>query len=271
MADEQTTATENPVEETSILGSEASDNQDWRTGFEEEGKHDPTIQNIKDVESAAKTLIHQQKMLGSRIPIPKTDEEKSELYGKLGRPEKSDQYEISIPDTHNQYFQDENIKNFKAVAHNIGLNNDQVQKLIDYQVESINYQTQQAQSNLESGKGETESLLRKEWGFEYDKNVRSAQRAMKVYGDEELTALMNTEAGNHPAVVRLFARLGKEVTEDMAKNTQNNRLAVSPLDAKAEIEKIFSDTKHPYHNAGSPEHLNAVEKVKQLHEKVYGN
>jgi len=48
-------------------------------------------------------------------------------------------------------------------------------------------------------------------------------------------------------------------------------LAVSPLDAKAEIEKIFSDTKHPYHHAGNPEHLNAVEKVKQLHEKVYGN
>ena len=62
MADEQTTATENPVEETSILGSEASDNQDWRTGFEEEVKNDPTIQNIKDVESAAKTLIHQQKI-----------------------------------------------------------------------------------------------------------------------------------------------------------------------------------------------------------------
>jgi len=71
--------------------------------------------------------------------------------------------------------------------------------------------------------------------------------------------------------VRLFSRLGKDVTEDMAKNTQNNRLTVSPLDAKAEIEKIFSDTKHPYHHAGNPEHLNAVEKVKQLHEKVYGN
>ena len=271
MADEQTTATENPVEETSILGSEASDNQDWRTGFEEEVKNDPTIQNIKDVESAAKTLIHQQKMLGSRIPIPKTDEEKSELYGKLGRPEKSDQYEISIPDTHNQYFQDENIKNFKAVAHNIGLNNDQVQKLIDYQVESINYQTQQAQSNLESGKGETESLLRKEWGFEYDKNVRSAQRAMKVYGDEELTALMNTEAGNHPSVIKLFARLGEDITEDMAKNTQNNKLAVSPIDAKGDIQKVMADAKHPYHNAGHPEHLNAVEQVRQLHEKVYGN
>ncbi len=270
MADEQTTVTDNPVEETSILGSESSDNQDWRFEFYEEVKNDPTIQKIKNAESAAKTLIHQQQMLGNRIPIPKTDEEKTELYSKLGRPEKSDQYEINIPDTHSQYFQDEAVKNFKAVAHNIGLNNDQVQKLIDYQVESITFQNQQAQSNLAKGKDETESLLRKEWGFEYDKNVRAAQRAMKVYGDPELTALLNTEAGNHPAVVRLFSRLGKDVTEDMAKNTANNRLAVSPLDAKAEIEKIQNDKTHAYWDASSPNHMSAVSKMKELHEKVYG-
>jgi hypothetical protein len=45
----------------------------------DEIKNDATLSNIKDVESAAKTLIHQQKMLGSRIPLPKTDEERSEL------------------------------------------------------------------------------------------------------------------------------------------------------------------------------------------------
>ena len=35
---------------------------------------------------------------------------------------------------------------------------------------------------------------------------------------------MNTDqAGNDPAIVKLFARLGGEVTEEMAKNTQNNK------------------------------------------------
>ena len=94
MADEQTTTTnDNPVQET-VLGSQGSDNQstDWRSSLSEELKADATLSNIKDVESAAKTLIHQQKMLGSRIPIPKTDEEKVELYTKLGRPEKASEY-----------------------------------------------------------------------------------------------------------------------------------------------------------------------------------
>ena len=101
MADEQTTTVQdNPVQETSILGSGASDNQDWRSSLNDELKNNPTIQNIKDLESAANTLIHQQKMIGSRIPIPKTEEEKAELYTKLGRPETSEKYNFAIPETH---------------------------------------------------------------------------------------------------------------------------------------------------------------------------
>jgi len=53
----------------------------------------------------------------------------------------------------------------------------------------------------------------------------------------------------------------------MAQNTQNNRLSVSPLDAKDEIAKIMSDANHAYHKGDET----AVEKVRQLHEKAYGN
>jgi hypothetical protein len=58
--------------------------------------------------------------------------------------------------------------------------------------------------------------------------------------DEELRQLMDMEKQvTYPAVIKMFARLGSEVTEDMAKNTQNNSLATSPLDAQSEIDSIF--------------------------------
>jgi len=273
MADEQTTTVQdNPVvEEKTILGSGASDNQDWRSSLNDELKNNPTIQNIKDLESAANTLVHQQKMIGSRIPIPKTDEEKAELYTKLGRPETSEKYNFAIPETHSKFFNEEQVKQFKNVAHQIGLNNDQAKALIDFQVKSVDFENQRRNSEMTSGKKNTEEALHKEWGYDYDNKVRAAQRAMSVYADEDLIQLLDTEAGNHPSVVKLFARLGEDITEEMAKNTQNNKLAVSPIDAKGDIQKIYADTKHPYHNAGHPEHRNAVEQVKQLHEKVYGN
>jgi hypothetical protein len=84
MSDEQMTteSQDNPVATepitNSVLGSSTvGDNQNWRDTLPEELKNDPTLQNLNDVESLAKTVIHQQKMIGSRIPMPKNDEEKA--------------------------------------------------------------------------------------------------------------------------------------------------------------------------------------------------
>ena len=273
MADEQTTTNDNPIEETvqpsTVLGS-GSDNQDWRSSLPDELKNDATLQNFKDVESLAKTVVHQQKVLGSRIPIPKTDEEKSELYTKLGRPESGEAYDFTIPDTHKSHFNEDQVKEFRNVAHQIGLNNEQTKALIDFQVKSVDHEIQRQSTDLTVTKQATEDTLKKEWGYDYDKQVRNAQRALQVYGNEELNELMNTEAGNIPAVIKLFARLGSEVTEDMAKNTQNNSLATSPLDAQSEIDNIFSDAKDPYHDNMHKDHKNRVEYMRQLHEKRFG-
>lgn len=268
MSDEQMTTNDNSVQEqvSTVLGS-GSDNQDWKAALPDELKNDATLQNFKDIESLAKTVVHQQKVLGSRIPLPKNDDEYNEIYTKLGRPEDPSKYEVNIPQDYQQFFKKENIDEFKNVAHKIGLNNKQVNALLDYQVNSIKYEMENEPASIAAEKDQTEQMLKQEWGYDYDKNVRAATRALNVYGDDELRDLINnTSAGNNPAVIKFFAKLGAEITEDMAKNTQNNRLAVSPLDAKDEINKIMLDASHPYHKGDQM----AVEKMRQLHEKAYG-
>ena len=276
--EEQTTTEANPTPEVApqpvtqetVLGPSESDNQDWKSTLSEDLRNDPTLKNFKDVESLAKTVVHQQKQMGNRIPIPKTPEEHMEVYNKLGRPETADKYEVAVPETHTEYIGEDQINQFKNVAHNIGLNNEQVKQLIDFQVKNIDAQAQRYQTDIAVQKQHTEESLKKEWGHEYDMNVRNARRALQVYGDPEITELMNGEAGHIPAVVKMFARLGKDVTEDMAQNTQNNNLATSPLDAQQEITDIMDDGEHPYHNGKHREHLQAVEHMRQLHEKVFG-
>ena len=260
--EEQTTTEANPTPEVApqpvaqetVLGPSESDNQDWKSTLSEDLRNDPTLKNFKDVESLAKTVVHQQKQMGNRIPIPKTPEEHMEVYNKLGRPETADKYEVAVPETHTEYIGEDQINQFKNVAHNIGLNNEQVKQLIDFQVKNIDAQAQRYQTDIAVQKQHTEESLKKEWGHEYDMNVRNARRALQVYGDPEITELMNGEAGNIPAVVKMFARLGKDVTEDMAQNTQNNNLATSPLDAQQEITDIMDDGEHPYHNGKHREH-----------------
>ncbi len=278
MADETMTTevADNPQTEVSgdsVLGSGISDNQtatDWKSSLPQELQSDPTLANFKDVESLAKTVVHQQKVLGSRIPIPKNDEEKAELYTKLGRPEEASGYEVQIPETHAQYFEENQVTEFKEVAHKIGLNNEQVNALIDYQVNNIENAAQYQAAELNSGREEAQTTLQKEWGVEYDKNLRAAHRALQVYGNEEVQEAVNGELGNNPAFIKMLANIGSEVTEDMAQNTSNNNVAVSVLDAKAEIESIMQDPSNPYFNAGHKDHRSAVERMRQLHEKVYG-
>ena len=276
MADETMTteSTDSPQTEQnseSVLGSgSVGENQNWRDSLPEELKNDPTLQDYKDVESLAKTVVHQQKMIGSRIPIPKTEEEKTELYGKLGRPEEPGKYEVAVPEDYQQFFREESMNEFRSVAHKIGLNNEQVQALMDFQINEINHEMQGADTQLNSQREEIEQNLKQEWGYDYDKNVKAAQRAVQVYGDVEVQELLNGELGNNPALIKMFARLGKEVTEDMAQNTQNNTLSVSPLDAKQEIANIMNNPKHPYFDGRHREHKDAVEKMRQLHEKAFG-
>ena len=281
MSDEQTTTNDNPVETqitdavqntvNTVLGSESDNQNDWRSTLSEDLKNDPTLSNFKDVESLAKTVVHQQKLLGSKIPLPKTDEERNELYTKLGRPETADKYEVTIPNDMEHFMPKEDISQFKNVAHKIGLNNEQVNALMEFQVSATKNAMDNQGNVLNQEKEQSTEALKKEWGYEYDKNVRAAQRALNVYGDAELQKLLSeTSAGNNPAVIKFLATIGKEVTEDMAQNTTNNRLATSPLDAKEEINNVMADSKHAYFDPSHPNHNIAVEKMRQLHEKVYG-
>jgi len=264
--------TEEQVTQDTILGSEGvGDNLDWKSSLPDDLRNDPTLANFNDVESLAKTVVHQQKQMGSRIPIPKDEEGFNELYGKLGRPDDATGYTTTIPDDMQAYFGDNELSEFKNVAHKIGLNQKQVDALINYQAGAIQNQLQNEPAVLASQKEETEDYLKQEWGLDYSKNIRAAQRALQVYGDEDIMELMNTSAGNHPAVIKLFSRLGAEITEDMTQNTQNNTLATNRLDAQDEISATFANNNHPYFQASHPEHRAAVERMRQLMEKVHGN
>ena len=248
----------------------ASDNQDWRDGLSEELRAEPTLANINDLESAAKTLVHQQKMMGTRIPIPKNDEEMNELYTKLGRPETADGYEVNVPQGYEQYYPEETVTTFKETGHALGLTPKQIQGLVEWQKTAIDQQLQQEQIAGDTQGVQTEEILREEFGANYEKNLTAAQRALRVYGTPELQEkLSDPRYGNDPDLIRLLANAGKDITEDSAQGTTNNSLVMSPLDAKMRIDQINGDKSHAYWNATNPKHQEAQEEMRQLFDKAY--
>jgi hypothetical protein len=52
-------------------------------------------------------------------------------------------------------------------------------------------------------------------GANFDANVQTAQRALARFGSPELKGLLETTGlGNHPALVRAFVQIGKQIRED---------------------------------------------------------
>jgi hypothetical protein len=145
-----------------------------------------------------------------------------------------------------------------------------MQGLVEWQKGSVDYQMNQEQIAGDTQGVQTEEVLRKEFGANYDKQLSSAQRALRVYGTPELQQkLSDPRYGNDPDLIRLLANAGKDITEDSARGTANNSLVMSPLDAKMRIEKINGDKSNAYWDSTNPKHQEAQEEMRQLFDKAY--
>lgn len=144
-----------------------------------------------------------------KAPGDASDGEKTEGDKPQGAPEK---YEFTAPE--GAILDAEAVAEFEPLAKELELTNDKAQKLVDFQTKLVQKQQQQWDKTVESW----ESAIRsdKEIGGEALKqNITAAQRAISEFGTPELKAALDTtRMGNHPELVRVFARIGKAMAED---------------------------------------------------------
>lgn len=133
---------------------------------------------------------------------------------KTGAPES---YDFKAPEGVEQ-LDSQLVETFTPLAKELGLSNDQAQKLVDLapQIQQRMAQ-QQAEAwgkQLEAWVGEVKAD-RDIGGDNLPATMASAQKVMQQFGTPELkAALEQTGMGNHPELVRLFAKVGKAMGED---------------------------------------------------------
>ena len=90
--EQQTVASEQPTIETKEVN--------WKDSLPEDLKNEKALESIQDIPGLAKSFIHAQKMVGTdKISIPNkhaTDDDWNDVYSKLGRPSKPEDYQIQI-------------------------------------------------------------------------------------------------------------------------------------------------------------------------------
>lgn len=101
----------------------------------------------------------------------------------------------------------------------LGLNQDQAQKLVDFQAQQVQASQQ--------GQIEAFNQLKTDWieqakkdseigGDKFEETVGTAKQAISKFGNEGLTKLLNEFGiGNHPEVIRFMAKVGTLTKEDV--------------------------------------------------------
>lgn len=107
------------------------------------------------------------------------------------------------------------LETFKQYATEVNLPAQTLQKWIEQEEirlqKEAEIQAKTRQEQQETWAQQTQTLLGERWQEEVSRAVRAAD----VFGGPELRQLLEeTGLGNHPAIVRTFARVGKRIAED---------------------------------------------------------
>ena len=243
---------------------------DWRSALPEDIRDNPSFAKFNDVTSLASSYVNLQSHLGrDKIAKPVTDSDWDDVYEFLGRPESADKYEIELPkglpDEIASQFNDETLSSFKQEAHKLGLNAEQVKRLVAWQAGNMSKQHEAYKGIIDQSMEQGESALRQEWGRAYDQNLGFARKAFVEYGGDALAAKMESSGlGNDPDVLKAFANIAKTTMadKDLAGPSSGTRMALTPEEARSEASTIMS---HPaYTDKRHPEHNSMVKKVQGL-------
>ena len=251
------------------------DTASWRSALPAELAGEKALESFKGVPDVAKGYVELSRKLGSAIWLPKEGDKPDEaaskvadIQRKLGHPEKVEGYKVTQPDIRNGVWQDPQHQAYLAAAHKAGLTNTQAQDIYQALGTIANQIIPDRQAELTSA---VDSLKGdKDWGEgAFDRNMSFAIRAVHHLGGTEVVEALNkTGAGNNVAIIKMFSRLGRQMSED-GMLPGATELFASKDTAKAQVDAIMNDPKGAFYDATHPQHKETVDKVYKLNQLIY--
>jgi hypothetical protein len=178
--------------------------------------------------------VTEQIIIGEEL----TADDVNRIYTKLGRPESPDKYDLSgiVPDTYNQ----DVLEQFKQKAHETGMSQEGVRKMAEWYKE-VEVKQHEAINKARAIQDDQHIMtLKTELGANFDAEVKNARKALDAYTDKAFKQYMDESGlGNHPALVKAFAKIGRELSEDrLVQSDTATRLAKNDELRKSEILRL---------------------------------
>lgn len=123
---------------------------------------------------------------------------------------------------------------FKNIAKELKLNQDQAQKLVDLQTKFTQTHAEKINADFKATVTQWKEESIQELGPNYKAEMQVVAKAMDNFGTPELRALLNeTGLGNHKEVVKFFHSIGKKISEDKFR------------DGTKKVEKSLAEKHYP--------------------------
>jgi len=243
----------------------------------EDLREHPSLSPIKDVGNLARSFVNAQKLIGAdKIPFPTnpTEEDLSNIYSRLGRPETPEGYEFA---TDGNVITEDVAAEYAGVAHQLGLSPKQAAGILDYYKGSVGQTTEQMEQLAQEQAEQTTNELKREWGNAFESKVAAAKDVVDQFAGNDILQMRledGTMIGNHPTFIKAFAAIGdfkSTVTSEDTINDGTRNSVFTPAQAQAEIDAIMNDKSHPYHDRKNVTgRQRAIEHVNSLFTMVHG-
>jgi hypothetical protein len=192
----------------------------WRDTLPDEIKGHASLGKYADVPALAKAYVEAETLIGRKGAIIPKEGDAADVTAAwrkaIGVPDAADGYTIARPETVPEaLWSDDTAKAYRGIAHEAGLTPAQAQtvagKFLEMQAAEMARLGEAGQASV--------AALRTEWGQAYDTKTALAARAAKAYLPAPLLDLVlptGMKLGDHPDMVRAFAKIGAASGEDVA-------------------------------------------------------
>jgi hypothetical protein len=203
-------------------GSQSGNGQDWVAELELDDTTRESLRKttFKTREDLAKGYLNLQSKLGKSVQLPgenATEEQRIELFKKLGMPDSFEGYDLSRPqDLPEGLAYDEDFENaFRSAAHKSGLTKAQARGLYNWYNTRIIEQVKTAGETAKQVYKKAEESLRTEWGENFEKETTLTRRFVEKYGGQDLQQFLDQSGlGNDLRLIRAFNKAAHAVGED---------------------------------------------------------
>jgi len=258
-------------------GAEDQAGSAWKGALPEDLRAEKSLDVFKgkDVNEVfpviAKSYVESQKMIGGSIRIPREDAKPEEIeafFNKLGRPEKADGYQYTLPYPEYIDWNKERLTDFANQAHKAGFTPKQVQTALDWYGKAYADEFQGRKRSFE----EATTALKTKWGGAFDRNMALAKRARDLYGGEEAKKFFADDPlGNNPVLIEMLAKMASDLEEGDYLGGPGETVGMNSDEAKSKIAAVLADPKDLYHAkfAGQPGHNERVIEVQGWYDQAY--